>query len=242
MNFLYPAAIGNYSDIHYNKLQTYNLLENVIKSVTSNNNTIMIIDNYDLTDTSSYEFINNLVSKNIINENLKLIITYKEHKPAKDYFDERFKNIDIFETLYMLNMNKTQTLQLVQNFVNTDKIPEEVLTVINNNGKGNIFFAEQYLALLFDSKYIVFNQDTTDFNREMQIPYLPNNTEEVINLRINLIQPDNIKENLYMAAILGYKFDANIFAEAAEYTPEQADEVLSRLTESMYIQKSTNLI
>jgi len=240
MNFLYPSLSADYKDLYRNKAKTYLLLENILKSVASNNNIILIIDNYNLIDSSSYEFINNLISKNIINNNLKLVITYQERKSAKYYFDEKFINSDIFESLAILNMNEVQVSKMVQNFVNTDKIPEDVLTVINNNGNGNIFFTEQYLALLFDVGYIVLNQNIMYFNTDVQLPYAPNNIEEIIKARLNVIQIKELKESLYAASVLGYKFDRNIFAEVMEYSSEQADEVLGKLSELMYIQKSTN--
>ena len=238
MNFLYPAAVGDYRDLYNNRTRTYNLLENILKSITLNNQIVLVIDNFNLIDSSSYEFINNLINKNIINEKLKLVVTYQEHKPAKFYFDEKYSGI--FETLSILNMNAVQSSRLVQNFVNTDKIPDGVMFVINNNGKGNIFFAEQYLALLFDAGYIVSNQNIMSFNESIQLPFVPNSIEEVIKARLSLISIPELKESLYTASVLGYKFDKNIFAEVMDYSVEQADEVLRKLSELMYITQSGN--
>ena len=240
MNFLYPSMAANYRDLYKNKSKTYQLLENILKSISSNNNIILVIDNFNLIDSSSYEFINHLILRNIINEKLKLIVTYEEHKSAKYYFDEKFINSDIFETLSINNMDEVRVSKMVQNFVNTDNVPADVLMVINNNGSGNIFFAEQYLALLFDAGYIVLNQNMMYFNTSVQLPYAPNDIEEIIKLRLNIIQVQELKESLYAASVLGYKFDRNVFAEVMDYSLEQADEVLLKLAELMYIQKSTN--
>lgn len=238
MNFLYPSLAGNYKDLYNNKIKTYTILEKVIKSITSKNNVIFIIDNFDLIDTSSYDFVNYLIKNNKINN--KLIVTYQEHKSAKYYFDETIADTSIFETLSIVNMNETQASKLVQNFVNTENIPEEVLNVINTNGKGNIFFTEQFLALLFDVGYISVNQNIMSFNNQMPLPFSPQSLEELIKDRLNTIKINELKECLYTASVLGYRFDSNIFGEVMEYTPEQTQEVLKKLSELMYLYQSGN--
>ena len=239
MNFLYPSINGDFKDLSNNKIKTYILLEKVFDSIFSRNNIIFAIDNFNLIDSSSYDFINHLIKINKINSKVKLIVTYHEHKAARYYFDENLINATtIFETLSINNMNEIQVSKLVQNFVNTENIPQEVLSVINTNGRGNIFFTEQYLALLFDVGYISVNQNLMSFNTAEHLPYAPNNIEEILKERLNVIQVNELKESLYTASVLGYKFDRNIFGEVMEFSPEETDSILKKLSELMYIQQS----
>ena len=57
MNFLYPSMQGNFADINKNKEVTHNLLEKIFKSIIDNNNIVFMIDNFELTDNASFDFI-----------------------------------------------------------------------------------------------------------------------------------------------------------------------------------------
>ena len=236
MNFLYPSVNGEYKDIYDNKLNTYSILEKVFKSISVKNNFVFVIDNYDFIDSSSYDFINYMIKYNKINN--KFIIIYNGKENARGYFSDELAERDIFATFAINNMDESKSLKLVQNFANTSEIPREILDVINKNGKGNIFFAEQYLALLFGMGYLVSSQNVMFFSADVPLPKAPENIEELLKLRLNELKNTELKTNLYIVSVLGYKFDVNFFMNLMEYTPEQTENILNQLADLMYISKS----
>lgn len=236
MNFLYPTMHANFDNIIDNRNITYALLEKIFASVTSKNQTVFLIDDFDYIDTASFEFIENLIRKQIINNNTKLFITYRERKPAKLYFDKDIAKQDIFTTMCLNNLSEENTQALIKNFANTQQVPTAVNFAINEKGKGNIFFTEQFLALLFDVGYMFINNNSMSFKEDEPLPFLPKNIEEIISLRLKAISSADLKDALMTAAIIGYKFDKSAFAAVADITEEQTTELLQKLVDLMFIQ------
>ena len=237
MNFLYPSMQGSYEEILVNKEKTYNLLDKIFESIISKNDAFFVIDNFDLIDTASYEYINHLIENQTINAQTKLIISYKENQSTEFYFDEKLLKNTQIRTLHLKNYTEEQTQELIKNFSNTDSIPTAVEFAINEKGKGNIFFTEQFLALLFDAGYLFISSNVMKFKSNEPVPFLPKNIEEIIRLRIDGIQESVLKDSLFTMSIMGYKFDKNAFAAVVDITDEQADGILQRLVDLMYIQK-----
>lgn len=241
MNFLYPAMQGNFKDILENKKRTNDLLEKIFNSIVTKNNAVFIIDNFDLTDNASFDFIQNMINKGLINNKTKLFITYREKRPSRVYFDKNIKNQDIFSTIYLNNLNNEQTLNLIRGFSNSKDIPENVFAEITENGRGNIFFTEQYLSMLFDAGYMFISSNMMKFKEEEPIPFSPKNTDQVIQCRFETITQPEIKDSLIAASIMGYKFDKTAFAMVTDITPEQADNILKNLTDLMFVQPVSEL-
>ncbi|MCR5260206.1 MAG: hypothetical protein K6C94_00025 [Candidatus Gastranaerophilales bacterium] len=236
MNFLYPAKQGTFADLAPNKQYTHALLEKIFTSIVTNNNVVFIIDNFEMTDNASFEFIKQMITKGIINNKTKLFITYKERCSARAYFDKDLAKQDIFATMYLNNLNEEETTKFIQNFANTEVVPTAVSYAVNEKGRGNIFFTEQFLALLFDVGYIFISSNTMKFKDDEPIPFLPKNIDEIIKLRFDSINDQDMKDALIAAAIMGYKFDKKAFATVTDISVEQAGELLQKLTDYMFIQ------
>ena len=236
MNFLYPSQQGTFADLVPNKQYTHALLEKIFTSVVTNNNAVFIIDNFELTDNASFEFIKQMILKGIINNKTKLFITYKEKCSVKAYFDRELAKQNMFTTMYLNNLSEDATIKLIQKFSNTEMVPTAVSYAVNEKGRGNIFFTEQFLALLFDVGYIFISSNTMKFKDDEPIPFLPKTVDEIIRLRFESTSDQDIKDALIAASIMGYKFDKNAFATVTDITPEQAGELLQKLTDYMYIQ------
>lgn len=239
MNFLYPTMQGQFEDICTQKEVTIDLLEKIFTSITSKNQAVFIIDNFDVIDSASFEFINGLIKKGILNNQVKLFVSYRENKSARMYFDLALEKQDIFSTLYLNNLNEEETSNLIKNFANAPTVPTTVNYTINEKGKGNIFFTEQFLSLLFDVGYMYIDAGMMKFKEDEPLPFLPKNIEEVIQLRFSSIQIQALKDALFAASILGYKFDKSAFAAVVDVTEQQADELLQKLTDLMFIQPAS---
>lgn len=236
MNFLYPTMHAGFDSIIDNRNMTCALLEKIFVSITSKNKAAFIIDDFDYIDTASFEFIENLIRKQIINNQTKLFITYRERKSARLYFDKDIAKQDIFTTMHLNNLSEEETQTLIKNFANTQQVPTAVNFAINEKGKGNIFFTEQFLALLFDVGYMFINGNSMSFKEDEPLPFLPKNIEEIISLRYKALNAQDLKDALMTASILGYKFDKSAFAAIADITEEQTTELMQRLVDLMLIQ------
>lgn len=236
MNFLYPTMHAGFDNIIDNKNITYTLLEKIFSSITTKNQAAFIIDDFDYIDAASFEFVENLIRKQIINNQTKLFITYRERKSARLYFDKDISRQDIFTTMYLNNLSEENTQTLIKNFANTQQVPTAVNFAINEKGRGNIFFTEQFLALLFDVGYMFINNNSMSFKEDEPLPFLPKTIEEIISLRYKALNAQDLKDVLMTASILGYKFDKSAFAAIADITEEQTTELMQKLVDLMFIQ------
>ncbi len=236
MNFLYPIMHAGFDNIIDNLNQTYALLEKIFNSVISKNHAVFIIDDFDYIDNASFDFIENLIRKQIINNGTKLFITYRERKSARLYFDKDIAKQNIFTTMYLNNLSEEDSQTLIKNFANTQQVPTAVNFAINEKGKGNIFFTEQFLALLFDVGYMFISNNTMSFKEDEPLPFLPKNIEEILSLRFKALNAPDLKDALMTASIIGYKFDKSVFAAVADITEEQTADIMQRLVDLMFIQ------
>lgn len=239
MNFLYPSMQGYFDDIYSNKQITFDLLDKIFDSVISKNKTIFAIDNFDFIDSISFEYISHLIKSGIINKETKLFVTYRENKPARVYFDAEIPR-EYFTTLHLNNMTPEKTVKIVQNYTNTPDVPEEVNRIAVENGKGNVFFVEQFLSLLFDVEYMFIADNMMKFKKEEPLPFSPANIDSVISLRLQAIQVPEIKDALFAASIMGYKFDKSAFAMVMDLDENQAGELLQKLVDLLFIQKASD--
>lgn len=236
MNFLYPSMQGYFDDIYKNKQAMFDLLDKILGSIISKNKAVFVIDNFDFIDSISFEYISHLIKSAIINQETKLIVTYRENKSARAYFEEDLPKL-IFTTIHLNNMSAEKTIKIVQNYTNTPDVPEEVNKIAVENGKGNIFFVEQFLSLLFDVGYMFIDENMMKFKKDEPIPFSPANIDSVISLRLQAIQMPEIKDGLFAASIMGYKFDKIAFGAVLELDENQTEEMLQKLAELLFIQK-----
>ena len=123
-NFLYPTLTANFEDILNNKDVTFSLLEKLICELSKKSKLIIIIDDFDMIDGASYEFLSYFVDKGNLNENIKLIISYKDNRITQGYFysEKVFQNQ--YEDIRLANLSLKDADNLLK------QIPVEYLTRI----------------------------------------------------------------------------------------------------------------
>ncbi len=238
MNFLYPYKKGKFEEILSNKERTFVMLEKVVNSIISKNKVLVVVDDFDLVDGASYEFLMHLVEKNgYFDKGLKLLVAYKEKRVAQSYFYSNTLNESVFDTVYLENLPQEQIETFVGNFVNNnlDILPPTVRESIYRNSKGSAAFVEQVMSLLYDKKYLSIDNAQVRFNNyDDEISMIPSNVEEVVKERLKSLSPV-LRNFLYCASIIGYKFDLQILVNAANLLDDQLDAILKELREKLFI-------
>lgn len=237
MNFLYPSLKSTIAEIDANKEKIENLLEKIFQSILSKNNAIFAIDNFDKIDTGSFDFIQRLINNGIINNKTKLFITYSAKLSPRKYFDIEISDKDIFVTLFLEKINDTEMMNLVQGMTNTLNIPEQVMSVIKQ--QGNIAITEQYLSALYDTGYMYIGTNEMVFKDE-PCPVSFTGFEDLIETRLNLIQDEEAKITLYVASSLGERFNALILSQIGGIEENRFEEIMNLLVSSLFIQKEND--
>ncbi len=239
LNIFYPVQKDKFENILVNKQVMFSILEKVIKSFSLNVNLIIAIDNFELLDGASYDFIVYMLEKGYFNDRVKLIAAYQENKKIQSYFDLNNVNENIFE---MINMEKLPAEEMIESVNHSlaidikDIMPQTYLDEIIDKSNGNALRFEQEIALLFNMDYISVCDNNIVINEENKPDINIETYEELIKLRLNSLTP-GVKNVLFTAAIMGYRFAGGILRSAAALSSDKFSKILDYLVHELFIIK-----
>jgi hypothetical protein len=239
LNIFYPSQKDNFENILENKKIMFNILEKVIKSFLINNNMVIIINNFELLDGASYDFLMYLLNKGSFNSRLKLLVAYQENKSIQSYFDLTNIDEEIFETIVVKKFEKDEMLHLIEQATSIqlkDILPKQYLDSLLEKTDGNATKMEQAVAFLFNIGYISLQGNDIVINEERKQHANPASFEDLIKLRIHALNP-GARTVLYLASIMGYRFAANILKAAVTMPVKMAEQMLDYLSQELFIEK-----
>ncbi len=242
LNIFYPSQKDKFENIPVNKQIMFSILEKVIKSFTLNSNLVISIDNFELLDGASYDFIIYMLKKGYFNNRLKLLAAYQENKSIESYFDMTGLDEGIFETINIDKLPREEMINAVKRSLYIDIcdiMDEDYLDYIIEKSNGNAMRIEQEMALLFNTGYISLKDNDIIINEDNKPSIEPKTFEELIKLRLNSLSP-SIKNVLFMAAIMGYRFATSILTLAVTMPVKRAEKIVDYLIQELYIVRVDN--
>ena len=236
LNLFYPSEEDKFENILNNREKIFELLEKVIKSFSLNQNLVLAIDNFELLDGASYDFIVYLLNKGYFTNRLKLVVAYQEDKSIQTYFDSENVEEEIFEMISLEKLSDEEMLNAIKTSLNIDVkeiLDEKFLSLLLKKSQGNALRFEQEIALLFDIGYITAKDSEIIINEEKKPDVLIDSFEKLIKLRLNSLTPV-AKNILFMAAIMGYRFSTNILCFSVAMQNNNAEGLLNFLCQEMF--------
>lgn len=238
LNLIYPSQKDKFENILLNKQKMFSILEKVIKSFSRNNNLVITIDNFELLDGASYDFIVYMLQKGYFNNRLKLFAAYKEDKKIQSYFDLTKLSDEIFEVIELNKLDTQAMFESVKRSLHIDIrniMDENYLQELVQKSQGDALRFEQEIALLFNSGYISVNNNEIIINEDNKPSIEPVSLEELIKLRLNALSPV-IKNVLFVSAIMGYRFAVSILSAAVGINADKLQNILDYLKQELYIE------
>lgn len=242
LNIFYPSQKDEFVSILENKKTMFSILEKVIKSFLLDHNLVISIDNFELLDGASYDFIIYMMEKGFFNNRLKLMVAYQENKSIQSYFDVSTLDEKAFATIVLKKFSKDEIISAVNKstYVEIQEIFEpNYLNSLIQKADGNAIRLEQEIALLFDTGYISIKGNEIKVVEANKPEIDPASFEELIKLRLNFLTP-LARNVLFMAAIMGYRFATSILCFSVAMPVEKAEKTLDYLMNEMFIKKVDN--
>lgn len=237
LNIFYPNKSDAFENIVENKKKVFSILEKVITSLLLNNNIVISIDNFELLDGASYDFIVHLMQKGYFNNRLKLVVAYQTNKAIENYFDIVDIDESVFETIIIEKLNKEELIMAVERTtgVNIEQIltDEQVFELVEKSD-GNAIRLEQETALLFDSNYIAIKNNKIVIQEENKPTGMILSFEELVKLRLNTLVPIT-KNVLFIAATMGFRFSISVLDIAIESEKLDVKNIINYLVKELYI-------
>ncbi|MFI3300295.1 MAG: hypothetical protein R3Y28_02625 [Candidatus Gastranaerophilales bacterium] len=234
INFLYPQKKGVFEDILQNKNRTFEILFKVFSKIATDNEFILTIDNLDMIDGFSFEFINNLIKHQNIYENIKLILLYNEQKPSKGFFlIENNPEQDLYFDFYIKSINKTEAQKLInieEKKLNI-QLSQEEKSMIFGKSKGNPNFIKHAIEL---------KKDCQTLNKDFE---LRENFKNIIIERLEILattDPITYKAIL-IASILGNKINIALLKEIANVDDELFVNIINKIEKMGYISQMNDI-
>lgn len=230
LNFLYPSKTDFYENIINNKQKTFTFLEKVFKTIIDNNRTIFVIENFEMIDAMSYEFLHRMLLPGFVEKNFKILLTYNEPRPARGYLYTHLIKDDSYLDISLGKFDQNQTKAFVNQYIPTEKqCPEAIIKKIYEISNGNPAVLEQTVALLID-----FEAKNNSFALE-----LPPTIGEIIKTRIELLKQENplAAEILLTATVSGMKFYPSILNQIFEINEADFILILDLLLKMNFIMK-----
>lgn len=226
INFLYPVNTDYFENILTNKEKTFVFLEKVFRTIAENNKTVIVIDNFDLIDGLSYEFLHRFINSEPTKFPYKIILTYTEHRPARGYlYNEELKN-NAYLDIALGNFDRNQTNAFIEQYFPNENPPMQLKENIYALSSGNPAIMEQVISLLIDFKIKNKPQDTA----------FPSTMEEVVKMRLNLLKErPNVYKTLVLAAIQGIKFYPVVINEVLKIETNAFSDIIKILQSLNFI-------
>jgi len=190
---------------------------NFVKAIsTAKHPLIIFIDDLQWADNSSVELLKNLLSDNEI-QYLFCIIAYRDNETD-------ISDLQVFESVENLKINKIQLQNLKQNDVNnlvSDTLIAKNLTglvdlsgLIYSKTLGNAFFTLQFLKNLYEEEFLKFDFKENLWTWNFEEIEKQNITDNVVELMAKKVRklPKETQEVLKIAACIGNRFDLKILS------------------------------
>lgn len=227
LNFLYPTNTDYYENILKNKQKTFTFLEKVFNTLAERSEAVIVIDNFDMIDGLSYEFLHNLINSKTI-KNLKFLMTYNELRPARGYLYSQNLKDDAYLDISLKAFDKSQVETFISQYIPAPKVcPDNLKVQIFKNSAGIPTNLEQIVSLVVD-----FEKKNNSFAID-----LPTSFNEIIKTRLDYLKLDNTDAYHILAAatIQGTKFYPSIINQIFNLAENEFADIINMLQERNFI-------
>ncbi len=226
LNLLYPTNTDYFENILKNKEKTFTFLKKVFKTIIERNKTVLVIENFELIDGFSYEFLHNLLNVEFTTKSLKFLLTYDEIRPARGYlYNEKFNNPSYLD-ISLNTFDKNQMNSFIDQYFCQDKCPQPIKDKLFSASEGNPAILEQLVSLLMDFK-------TRNNSFEINVPLT---FEDTIKMRLDFLKENPTAYKILSAAcVQGIKFSPAIINQIFKLEEIEFQGILNLLQELNFI-------
>lgn len=242
-NIIYPMKKDYFENILINKEITYKYLKDIFDYIKQKKNVILIIDDFDLIDESSYGFLKYLVGENYFERDAKMVLGYKNQHSISMYFQTNKLNNNNCLNISLRSYNTSESKIFIKKVLGDDsEVPNEILSQIAYNAQGNIAYIEQILQYLFERKILTLQDKVVKFDKEFIDVEIPNTLEKCFCERLDFLKENNEKEYIFLnvASLLGDKLDYRLLAGIFQLNENEFFEIVGFLDKKGYLKRKVD--
>ncbi len=245
INIAYPLKEAYYEYILENKKRTFEDLKDILVYLKSRNKLTLVIDDFDLIDETSFDFIKYLIESDYFKTGAKLLLTYRNQHAIAMYI-----NSEKLPKNSCLNINLARKENNdVRDFIRAqigdyNILPQGVLNQIALNAQGNFAYVEQILYNLKETKILSLQGKQFVFDDSQKEMYIIGDIKELLNERFAFLKETHRFEYefLMISSMLGGRFTKSLMEKVFLLELENFERVVAFLEKSGYIKRVTENI
>ena len=230
LNFLYPENLDKYENIYFNKAKMFQIMKKVLLTIIEKMKVVFIIDNFELIDGMSFDFLKELLKDDYVLERCKFIIISSVERPGMGCITSPKLTDENYEDLTLAPFSKNQVEVLINQY-NNFEAGEDFVNFVYKVSGGNPSVVEQMVMLSKDLKR----------NNLKFVNY--NSIQEILDARLSILKDEDYASYRMLVAmsLLGYKFYPAMLEHFDNNTPQEFERIVERLTQSGFISQINNL-
>jgi len=245
INLVYPVGEDYYENILSNKQKTFSDIKDVLEALRGESKLVLIIDDFDLIDETSFEFLKYLTNKDFFTQGAKFLLTYRNQHSLNMYI-----NSDKLSKNTALNINlASNEIDDIKEYIKLrlgsfEVLPSKISNQIILNSQGNFAYIEQVIEYFLETKKVYLKDKEFVYDIREENYFVPQTLGEILDARLKFLKENNISYYSFLgiASLLGGKFTKNILQTVFELSDDGFIKIASFLEKTGYfIKKSENI-
>lgn len=230
LNFLYPENLDKYENIYFNKAKMFQIMKKVFITIIEKIKAVFVIDNFELIDGMSFDFLKELLNDDYILERCKFILLSRTIKPGMGFITSPKLNEDNYQDLTIAPFTSTQIEVLVSQYQGVN-LGTDFINLASKISAGNPSIVEQMVFLYKDIKR----------NGLKFVNYA--SLESIIDARLGILKQEDINAYRILGAmsVLGSKFYPAMLEHFDNNSPQEFERIIEYLTQNGYIVQLNSL-
>jgi class 3 adenylate cyclase len=202
-----------YLDAQAHQIQGQSAMRRLLVALATRQPLIIVLEDLHWADPSSVSFLSAMLPLAAAEPVLFCLVLREERQAAGmqlvDAAREALGGRLSVLTLNALNPNESR--QMVANLLEIEALPDTTRELILRKAEGNPFFVEEVIRMLIDRGAIIQMNGKWQTGVNISEIDIPDNLQGLLSARIDRL-PDEVKQTLRVAAVIGRQFSLKILA------------------------------
>lgn len=243
INLLYPTNEAFYESLEENKEKTFSDIKDILEALRLNSKLLLTIDDFDLIDEMSFEFLTYLIENNFFTDGSKFLICYRNQNSMNMYIPE---NILPHENCLDITI-KRREIGSVRSFIKkhlgeVSVCPRKISDQIIMNAKGDLAYTGQVLFHLIETKRIKLSKGKFVYSKKDEDYFVPQTMADIMKERLGFLYKKSKTQFfiLNLASFLGGKFTKTIIQDVIDTRDDEFNSAIIALVTGGYITQIDN--
>lgn len=238
INVLYPHKVDIFENSLINKQKTFEVLEKFLLNLKEQSTVVLIIENFDLIDGASFEFLTYLANNGLLDDRLKIIVTYREKRIVQSYFYSSQISNKSFKNIFLGRLTNEYINSLIKILLNNqDPIPTDIKKQMFTNCMGTPAYIEQCICYLSEINALAIEDGKIKYNAKYLDFKLPKTIKDIMEKRFEVIKKKlpALLNVLQVASLIGNKFSVSILQNVVDLDEQNLAKLIDIAVNSGYI-------